>query len=59
MLKDSRLKKKTKMRGFSLTHWGVKYSSKLEQNSELRTCTQHIYMYVQTRTVVHFVINLA
>lgn len=49
------------MRGFSLTHWGVKYSSKQEQNSELRTCTQlyNIYMYVQTRTVVHFVINLA
>lgn len=51
------------MRGFSLTHWGVKYSSKQEQNSELRTCTQlyyiYIYMYVQTRTVVHFVINLA
>lgn len=50
MLKDSRLKKKTKMRGFSLTHWGVKYSSKQEQNSELRTCTQLYYIYVCTDT---------
>lgn len=50
MLKDLRLKKKTKMRGFSLTHWGVKYSSKQEQNSELRTCTQLYYIYVCTDT---------